>query len=386
MKEQNSPNTATKQPFGQKIKNYFVNKWARIKAMNSKEWVDFLLNNAIYFIIIIFILVAIIYDKAVNNNNFLSLKSIMINVEIMSYKMFIALGVGGIIILTGTDLSAGRIVGITACLAASFLQSGDYLFQIFPGMGPWTAVLGGFGMLLVIIIVMIVGGAIGAFNGFFVAKFKLHPFIVTLATQIMLAGIVVVFCSLGTSKEGKVGGTIAEYGEKWVRGDIVISGKVGVDAVYLRLYTIYAIIAVGITWFMWNYTTFGKNMYAVGSNPEAANVSGINVNKTIIMVFVFAGLLYGFSGWVEGGRGISPSTGTGVNMELDAIAACVIGGVSFTGGIGKIKGIVLGVVIIQLISYGLGVFISEASIREIIKGALILFAVTIDMRKYITKR
>ena len=139
-------------------------------------------------------------------------------------------------------------------------------------------------------------------------------------------------------------------------------------------------------WFVWNKTTLGKNMYAVGANPEAANVSGVNVMKTIIMVFAMAGVLYGFSGFVEAARVGSNNASAGLNAELDAIAACVIGGVSFTGGTGKISGIVTGVILLQIITVALQWLGVSTNLQYIIKGAIILMAVAIDMRKYLAKK
>ena len=145
-------------------------------------------------------------------------------------------------------------------------------------------------------------------------------------------------------------------------------------------------IATVIMWFVWNRTTLGKNMYAVGANPEAANVSGVNVAATIILVFTMAGLLYGFSGFVEAARIGSNNATAGMNAELDAIAACVIGGVSFTGGTGKISGIVTGVILLQIITVALQWLGVSTNLQYIIKGVIILVAVAIDMRKYLVRK
>lgn len=135
-------------------------------------------------------------------------------------------------------------------------------------------------------------------------------------------------------------------------------------------------------WFIWNKTAFGKNMFAVGSNQEASHVSGVNGTKTIIMVFALAGL----TGFIEGARIGSNSAATGLNYEADAIAACVIGGVSFVGGIGKIRGVVTGVVLLRLIFVGLNFLSINANLQFIIKGMIILVACAIDMRKYLVRK
>ena len=139
-------------------------------------------------------------------------------------------------------------------------------------------------------------------------------------------------------------------------------------------------------WVIWNKTKFGKNMFAVGSNEEAANVSGVNVFLTIVSVFILAGMMYGITGFIEGARIASSSASTGINYESDAIAACVIGGVSFVGGTGKISGVVIGVFLLQIIFVGLNFLSVSANMLYIIKGAIILAACAVDMRKYLARK
>ena len=148
----------------------------------------------------------------------------------------------------------------------------------------------------------------------------------------------------------------------------------------------FAIILTALMWFIWNKTTFGKNMFALGANEEAARVSGVNVFLTTIMVFALAGAMYGFTGFVEGARIGSNTANTGFNYEQDAIAACVIGGVSFVGGIGKIRGIVVGVFLLRLIFVGLTMISIDQNLQYLIKGGIILFACAVDMRKYLAKK
>ncbi len=142
-------------------------------------------------------------------------------------------------------------------------------------------------------------------------------------------------------------------------------------------------------WFIWNKTTFGKNMFAVGSNPEAANVSGVNVMKTTIMVHTLAGMMYGITGFIESARigsNTANTANTGLNYECDAIAACVIGGVSFVGGTGKISGVVMGVFLLRIIFVALNFLSINANLQYIIKGLIILVACAIDMRKYLVRK
>ena len=115
----------------------------------------------------------------------------------------------------------------------------------------------------------------------------------------------------------------------------------------------YAIAVVAVMWVIWNRTTLGKNMFAIGGNREAAKVCGVNVKRTIIIVYIIAGLLYAFGGVLEAGRTGSANSTMGADYAMDAIAACVVGGVSMKGGTGTLPGVVIGVIIFQIISYGL---------------------------------
>ena len=336
---------------------------------------NFFVRNAIYIIILLLVVYVQRYSLRNNfANTFLSFRSIIDIVKRAGSSMFLALGVGGIIVLTGTDLSAGRIMGLTACVCASLLQNpvADYSAKMFPDM---TAPP----ILVVMLVSMAIGAMFGLFNGFCVSSFKLHPFIVTLATQLILYGIVLRYVQLGTNGGGPISGLTEPYKE-------FVKGTITVGETAIPYYVFYALIAIVIMWFVWNKTVLGKNMYAVGANPEAANVSGVSVMKTTILIFVIAGILYGFSGFIESARIGSNGPTTGVNAELDAIAACVIGGVSFTGGTGKISGIVTGVILLQIISVALQWLGVSSDTQYIIKGVIILGAVAIDMRKYLTRK
>ncbi|MEA4956081.1 MAG: beta-methylgalactoside transporter [Pseudoflavonifractor sp.] len=340
------------------------------KAISAKNVGNFILNNAL----IILMVIAAIYI-AIINPNFLTTGSIVNIISQTAAYLPAALGIGGCIVLTGTDLSAGRIVGLTACISASLLQSTlNMANKMWPEIGALP-------IFVVIPLVMLVGAAVGAFNGFFVAKFKLHPFIVTLGTQLIVYTVLLVYVTLGNNNGMAIANLDKTYTD-FVKGPLFSVGGIAVPR-----YVLYAVILTAIMWFVWNKTTFGKNMFALGSNEEAARVSGVNVFATTILVFALAGAMYGFTGFIEGARIASNTANTGFNYELDAIAACVIGGVSFVGGIGKISGIVIGVLMLRLIFIGLNMIPGmNQNFFYLIKGAIILFACALDMRKYLTKK
>ncbi len=360
--------------------NWLVRRRDSYRALSGRDkrrfWTDFLLNNAIYIILLLLVIYVQYYSINVMHarNSFLSFESIVDILKKSAAALFLALGVGGIIVLTGTDLSAGRIMGLSMLVSASLLQKpfAEYAAKMYPDMGPLPIVL-------VILLVMATSALIGSFNGFCVAKFKLHPFIVTLATQLMLYGFILIYMTWGKNGGAPIAGLTEGYKN-------IVKGTFNIGGTAIPYYVVYAVIATAVMWYVWNKTTLGKNMYAVGANQEAANVSGVNVMRTIILVFTMAGALYGFSGFVEAARVGSNSATAGMNAELDAIAACVIGGVSFNGGMGKISGIVLGVVMLQIITVALQWLGVSTNLQYIIKGFIILVAVAIDMRKYVAKK
>lgn len=328
---------------------------------------DAIINNALYIMIAILVVYCTFkYPLFIKNAPVDLLKR-------TAAYIIMALGVGGIIVLTGTDLSAGRVMGLTAIISASLLQQTTAPTRVFPGMNPWP-------IFVVLLLVIVVGALIGMFNGFFVAKFELHPFIVTLATQMMLYGTMLIYLGLGTNKGQNVSNLTTGY-KSLISGNLIKLGSWQIPN-----YVWLSICLVILTWFMWNKTVLGKNMYAVGSNPEAAKVSGVSVFWTIVFINMYAGAMYGINGFVEAARVGGPGGSAGNGAECDAIAACVIGGVSFIGGIGKVSGIVIGVILLQLISVALQWMSVSANYVNIIKGAIILIAVSLDMRKYIAKK
>ena len=346
-----------------------TSKIEEMKAMSQKDRkraiVDILMNNAMFIIIFIAVLAI-----AAARPRFLSLPSIINIINLTAAKLPIALGVGGCIILAGTDISAGRQVGLAACISAGLQLTANKLFPGLPVMPIWVALLA----------VIAVGCVIGFVNGFCMAKFKLHPFIVTLSTQLIVYGMVLMFMQLGTNSGQTLSGMSEGYRE-FVAGELFKVGKTVVPN-----YVLYSLIITIIVWVIWNKTTFGKNMYAVGSNEEAANVSGVNVSKTIIMTFMLAGALYAITGFMDAARIASVNATTGLNYESDAIAACVIGGISFVGGIGKVSGAIIGVLLLQVIFVGLNFLSVDQNLLYIVKGGIILVACAIDMRKYLVRK
>lgn len=340
---------------------------AQTQVRDSKRIGAFLMNNAIYLILLA-LLAAIIaispeFVSIINFRNILAQAST---------RVIIALGVGGILVTQGTDLSAGRLVGLSAVVSASLLQATDYAYRMYPALPKLP-------IFVPILLCMGVGAVFGLLNGAAVAVFKVPPFITTLGMMVIVYGLTSIYFDRPPYGAQPIGGLDKGFME-FAQGSI-FSGKFAIP--YL---VIYAAAVSATMWVVWNKTRLGKNMYAIGGNVEAAVVSGVNVMKTLLTIYAIAGALYGFAGTLEAARIGSATNNTGNMYELDAIAAAVVGGVSTSGGIGTVPGIVTGVLIFQVINYGLNFIGVTPYTQFIVKGLIIVTAVAIDMRKYLKKK
>ena len=285
--------------------------------------------------------------------------------------MFLALGVAGLILLTGTDLSVGRMVGMGMTTATIIMHQGINTGGVFGHTFDFTKVPIPARVVLALVACIVLCTFFTSIAGFFTAKFKMHPFISTMANMLVIFGLVT-YATKGVSF-GAIESTIP---------NMVIPKINGFPTIIL-----WAVAAIIIVWFIWNKTTFGKNLYAVGGNPEAAAVSGISVFAVTLGAFIMAGILYGFGSWLECTRMVgSGSAAYGQGWDMDAIAACVVGGVSFTGGIGKISGVVTGVCIFTALTYSLTILGIDTNLQFVFSGIIILVAVTLDCLKYVQKK
>ena len=347
---------------------------ARTKAVNPKveKTTSFLLNYALFIIMgLILVVVSII------RIDFLSMNNILNILQNASTKGILALGCAGLIVLAGTDLSIGRVLGISAAVTASLVQSTSYISRMYPTM---VEPLGAFGLLIPLFASIAVAVAFCMINGFGVAKLHLHAFIVTLGTQLIAYGA---NCLYIESQPSGTAQALSTFDQTFLN---IAAGAIKIGDVRIPLVVLYFIVLAGIMWVIWNKTKLGKNMFAVGGNTEAAAVSGVNVAKTIMLVYLMAGVLYGIASFLEAARITSVGANTGLNYELDAISAVVVGGVSFSGGVGTIQGVVIGAVILQAIVYALQFLGVNPYIQYIIRGLIIILAVSIDVRKYIVKK
>ena len=332
---------------------------------------QFLYKNGLYIVIILIFIALCIITPIVKNTQLLTVTNILNILQQASPRMFLALGVASLILLTGTDLSVGRMVGLGMVTATIIMHNGINTGAVFGHIFDFSAMAPTAKALLALLMCVIFTTVFSMIAGFFMARFKMHPFISTMANMLIIFGLV----------------TYATKGVSFGAIDFAIPNTFIPQIGKFPTIILWAVAAVIIVWFIWNKTTFGKNLYAVGGNPEAAAVSGISVFKVTMGAFILAGILYGFGSWLECNRMVgSGSAAYGQGWDMDAIAACVVGGVSFTGGIGKISGVVTGVLIFTSLTYSLTILGIDTNLQFIFEGIIILAAVTLDCLKYVQKK
>jgi methyl-galactoside transport system permease protein len=326
--------------------------------MNKIKTKEFLSKYTTFvtFVALVFILSILTRGRA------LSWDSIKTLIVAESVRAFVSLGVGMIIITRGIDLSIGYVVCLTASVAASFAQDPALATAIYPGRS--------FPLIVPILAGITAGGIFGLFNGVLVAYGKLPPFIATLGTMVIARGIQLIY-----TRAAIVSSLTAPF-------KAIAQTSIGPAKFQIPLLGIYVIIITFIVWVLLKHTRQGTNFYAIGGNAQAARVSGINVEKELVCVYSYAGLLYGCAGVLLASRLALANSLTANGMELDAIAAVTVGGVSQTGGVGTVSGMIIGVFTMGIINYGMSFMAIDSFYQYLVKGGIIIVAVFFDMKKY----
>lgn len=344
-------------------------KWENYKYTFNRR--SFFLRNGLYIVIVLIFVALCVITPIVKNTPLLTYNNVLNILQQASPRMFLALGVAGLILLTGTDLSIGRMVGMGMTTATIIMHQGINTGGVFGHIFDFTGLPVIVRVIFALVACIFLCTCFTSLAGFFTAKFKMHPFISTMANMLMIFGII----------------TYATKGVSFGAIEPVIPNMIIPKINGFPTIILWAVAAIAIIWFIWNKTTFGKNLYAVGGNPEAASVSGISVFKVTMGAFMLAGVLYGFGSWLECARMVgSGSAAYGQGWDMDAIAACVVGGVSFTGGIGKISGVVVGVLIFTALTYSLTILGIDTNLQFVFEGIIIIAAVTLDCLKYVQKK
>jgi len=327
--------------------------------MNTIKAKEFLSKYTTFvtFVGLVFILSILTRGRALSWD---SLKTLIIS---ESVRAFASLGVGMIIITRGIDLSIGYVVCLTASVAASFAQDPALTTAIYPGRS--------FPLIVPILAGIVAGGIFGLLNGVLVAYGKLPPFIATLGTMVIARGIQLIY-----TKAAIVSSLTTPF-------KAIAQTSIGSSSlIQIPILGFYVFIIAFIVWVLLRHTKQGTSFYAIGGNAQAARVSGINVERDLVCVYLYAGLLYGCAGVLLASRLALANALTANGMELDAIAAVTVGGVSQTGGVGTVSGMLIGIFTMGLINYGMSFMAIDSYYQYLVKGAIIIVAVFFDMKKY----
>ncbi|MCB5195574.1 ABC transporter permease [Deefgea salmonis] len=282
---------------------------------------------------------------AITSPDFLTVGNLLNVFRQVSINALIAFGMTLVILLGGIDLSVGSILALSSVLTALMLSHG-----IDPVVATSVGVLAGAGM--------------GMLNGLVISKGKVAPFIATLGMMTILRGLSLVF-SDGRPISGLHSDFFAMLGGGYVAGLIPVP-------------VIIMLVMFAVFWFVLKKTVFGRHVYAVGGNEEAARLSGINTDRIKIWVYTLSGAMAATAGMILTSRLSSAQPTAGTGYELDAIAAVVLGGTSLTGGRGWIFGTLVGALLIGILNNGLNLLGVSSFYQQVIKGVVILLAVLLD--------
>ncbi len=314
---------------------------------------EFISQNAIWLILVVLIIV-----MSIANPRFLSVNNMVTLLTGEACKGIIAFGIMFCILSKGIDISTGSAVAFVGVMAGALVQPSDYSQRIFGSFGEASTLVG-------ILVGILLGIIIGVINGGLIAYTHIPPFIATMGMQLILRALAKVVADRPVSN---LPASFRYFG----------SGYVGPIPVIVIVFIIFFIISA----ILLTQTRFGKGVYAVGGNDNAARAAGINVEKTLVLTYAWCGICAAVAGICLAGRAgsIDPSS-TGLNYEFDAIAAATVGGTSHTGGIARISGVLCGILILGVVNNGLVMMKVDDNMTNIVKGAIIIGSVVLDMRK-----
>lgn len=325
----------------------------------SFDYKRFISQNSIWLVLIVMCI-----GMAIGNETFLTPGNITNLLTTEAIKGILTMGIMFAILSRGIDLSPGSIVAFSAVVSASFVQQATYSARLFGPGEPYPAI--------VAVIAGIAAGTIfGVINGLLIAYTKIPAFIATLGTQLSVRALAMLYTNAYPVPQ-----LTDEF--RTIGGGEIIPGLPNVVLIF--------IVFMLIGGFLLTQTRFGKNIYAIGGNEQAARVAGINVEKNLILVYTWCGFCAAVGGVLLASRAGSGIATTGLNYELDAIAAATVGGTSHSGGICRISGVIAGILILGVINNGLLLLGVSPYVQQIVKGVIIVGAVVFDMRKNAKKK
>ena len=321
--------------------------------MASKINKEFISQNAIWIVLVVLVIV-----MSIANPQFLTMNNLVTLLTGEACKGIIAFGIMFCILSKGNDISTGAAAAFVGTVTGSMVQSSDYAQRILGNFGQAST-------LVAILAGVLIGIVIGVINGSLIAYCHVPPFIATMGMQLILRAAAKVIANRPVSN---LPSSYRAFG----------SGYLGPIPIIIIVFVVFFIISAVLL----TQTRFGKKVYAVGGNDNAARAAGINVEKTLIAVYIWSGICAAVAGILLAGRAgsVDPSS-TGLNYEFDAIAAATVGGTSHAGGIARISGVLCGILILGVVNNGLVMMKVDDNMTNIIKGLIIIGSVVLDMRK-----
>lgn len=305
------------------------------------------------------VLVVLVILVSAINPKFLTVANLRTLLTGESIKGIMAFGVGFAILTKGIDLSIGASAALVACVTGALVQPVDLATKALADFGVQVPAI------FAILLGLVMGVAIGAAQGALIAYTKMPAFIATLGGQLICRAVAKIFTTRPVSN--------LSDGYRFLG-----SGKLGPIPVIVVVF----LVIFALAWFILNQTRFGKSLYAIGGNDQAARVAGINVERNLVLTYIWCGACAALGGILLAGRaGSADPANSGLNYELDAIAAATVGGTSHTGGICRVTGILSGILILGVINNGLVLIGVNDNYSNIIKGLIIVVSVAMDMRK-----
>jgi ribose/xylose/arabinose/galactoside ABC-type transport system permease subunit len=312
--------------------------------------------NKYAIFLVLFVMVIIM---SIASPDFLTTRNLINLFSSESSRGLLAVGVGLVIIAGGIDLSIGAVMALTSVTTASLVQQATYANRLWVNLPYLPAIVA-------VLVGIACGIIVGVINGVIISYTKTPPFIATLGTMLIVKGFALMYTNA--------------FPVPMLRDNfkIIGQGKLGSVPYIVIIFLFLCIIA----WVLLNFTRWGKNLYAIGGNESAARVAGVSVEKNLIAVYIWSGVLAAVSGLLLTARSGSGIATLGANYEFDAIAAAIVGGLSFSGGIGRVSGILAGIFILGILNNGLLLLNVSPYLQQVIKGAIIVAAVIVDMRKH----
>ena len=313
-----------------------------MKDRSMKEKVMYIYNKAGVFIILLLMMIIL----TILTNTFLTANN-LINI-VRQVTFWAIIGLGALVTLIGGDfdLSPGSVVGLVSVLSAMTIQ---------------TSV--GNPLSMPILTTLAIGAAVGFVNGGLIAYLKMPAFIATLGTQLLLRGLALYISN---------GRPVSNLDSKFT---YLGGGSIGVVPVPVVI----LVILSALTWYLLKYTRLGIHIYAIGGNPQAAVVSGVNVKAVKLFTYVYAGIMAAVAGMLLTARVASGQPGLGESFEMKAISGCVIGGVSLSGGIGSVYSLICGILIIGVLNNGMDLMNINGYMQQIAEGLILILAVLLDV-------